>query len=207
MDIPRPEHPRPDFYRPDWLNLNGSWQFEFDGVYPLHGDQEALTHTPSKEIIVPFPYQSPLSGIGTTGIFPCVWYRKSFETPKSWTSKKVLLHFGAVDYHARVWLNGVLLGEHRGGHVPFSFDITPYLKEQENEVTVRVFDGLDIDQPRGKQSWGIQPPAGIPRLPASGKPSGSKPSRKIISNLFESSRNLMMEACRCSFVPMVLARD
>ncbi|MCP4401126.1 MAG: glycoside hydrolase family 2, partial [bacterium] len=154
MNIPRPEHPRPDFYRPDWLNLNGSWQFEFDGVYPLHGDKEALAHTPSKEITVPFPYQSPLSGIGTTGTFSCVWYRKAFDIPEDWTGKKILLHFGAVDYHARVWLNGVLLGEHRGGHVPFSFDITPHIKEKENEVIVRVFDGLDIDQPRGKQSWG-----------------------------------------------------
>ena len=154
MNIPRSEHPRPDFYRPDWMNLNGTWQFEFDGVYPLHGDEAALAHAPSREITVPFPYQSPLSGIGTTGIFPCVWYRKTFDIPAAWTGKKVLLHFGAVDYHARVWLNGTLLGEHRGGHVPFSFDITPYIRENENEVIVRVFDGLDIDQPRGKQSWG-----------------------------------------------------
>ena len=154
MNIPRPEHPRPDFYRPQWLNLNGTWKFEFDGVYPLHDDEVALAYPPSKEILVPFPYQSPLSGIGQTGVFACVWYQRSFDLPEEWSGKRILLHFGAVDYHARVWVNGKFVGNHRGGHVPFSFDISSYVREQGNEITIRVFDGLDIDQPRGKQSWG-----------------------------------------------------
>jgi beta-galactosidase/beta-glucuronidase len=154
VDIPRSEHPRPDFYRPQWQNLNGVWEFEFHGVYPL-GDPD-MTRYPkfSREIRVPFPYQSKLSGIGHPGIFPCVWYRRYFDIPDTWEQQRVILHFGAVDYQAWVWLNDRLLGTHRGGHVPFSFDITEALRSKENELVVKVFDPLDLDQPRGKQSWG-----------------------------------------------------
>ena len=151
--LPRPEHPRPDFYRPAWLNLNGPWEFEFFGLYPIDDESRYRQHKFSKQIIVPFPYQSPLSGIGQKGIQPCVWYRREFDIPADWEGQRVLLHFGAVDYHAKVWLNDILLGDHRGGHVPFSFDITAYVRAQANEIRVRVFDGLDLDQPRGKQSW------------------------------------------------------
>jgi beta-galactosidase/beta-glucuronidase len=154
MDIPRADYPRPAFYRPPWLNLNGTWKFEFDGVYPLHDDEAALAHQLSREILVPFPYQSALSGIGQTDVFPCVWYQRAFEVPADWEGRRILLHFGAVDYHARVWLNDRFIGNHRGGHTPFSFDITPYLRPKDNTLTVRVFDDLALDQPRGKQSWG-----------------------------------------------------
>ena len=153
MNIPRPEHPRPDFYRPQWLNLNGTWEFEFHGTYPLDPLNIELSQSWSKEITVPFPYQSPLSGIGYKGIQPCVWYRRSFDIPKEWEGKRTLLHFGAVDYLASVWLNGTFIGQHRGGHVPFSFDITRYTREQDNTLIVKVIDKLDLDQPRGKQSW------------------------------------------------------
>ena len=157
MNMPRPEHPRPDFYRPNWLNLNGVWEFEFFGVYPVDSAEKHFEKLQqrklSKEIIVPFPYQSPLSGIGHKGIQPCVWYRRHFDAPEVWQSGKVLLHFGAVDYFAKVILNGTTLGTHRGGHVPFSFDITPFLRDKQNELIVGVYDFLDVDQPRGKQSW------------------------------------------------------
>lgn len=157
MNMPRPEHPRPDFYRPNWLNLNGAWEFEFFGVYPVDNAEKYLAKFQeckfSKEIIVPFPYQSPLSGIGHKGIQPCVWYRRHFDLPADWQSGKILLHFGAVDYFAKVMLNGTVLGTHRGGHVPFSFDITPFVREKQNELILGVYDFLDNDQPRGKQSW------------------------------------------------------
>jgi beta-galactosidase/beta-glucuronidase len=156
MIIPRPEHPRPDFYRPTWLNLNGSWEFEFFGVYPIDDESKYLQHKFSKRIQVPFPYQSPLSGIGDREVQPCVWYRRTIDIPSAWTGKRILLHFGAVDYYTKVWVNDVLLGDHRGGHVPFTFDITPYLRAHDNAIRVRVFDGLELDQPRGKQSWMAQ---------------------------------------------------
>lgn len=154
MDIPRTEHPRPDFYRSQWQHLNGPWEFEIHGTYPL-GEVD-IQHLPnfSKEIVVPFPYQSALSGIGNRGIYPCVWYRRTFDIPESWEQQRVLLHFGAVDYQAWVWLNGKFMGTHRGGHVPFSFDATDALREKGNELIIKVFDPLDLDQPRGKQSWG-----------------------------------------------------
>ena len=154
MDIPRSEHPRPDFYRSQWQNLNGAWEFEFHGTYPL-GDHDVKRHPKfSREINVPFPYQSALSGVGNPGIFPCVWYRRYFELPETWEQQRVILRFGAVDYQAWVWLNGKLLGAHRGGHTPFGFDITEALRAKANELVVKVFDPLNLDQPRGKQSWG-----------------------------------------------------
>ena len=151
--IPRPEHPRPDFERAEWINLNGVWTFEADSFEVFSG-KERLLHSPLKETItVPFPYQSRLSGIGRTGHHPCVWYRRSFDMPSSWLRQRVLLHFGAVDYEARVWINGHFVGEHRGGHVPFEFEIQRWLVAGKNELTVRAADALDISQPRGKQSW------------------------------------------------------
>ena len=151
--IPRPEHPRPDFERTEWINLNGVWAFEPDS-YEVFSGKDRLLHAPLKETItVPFPYQSRLSGIGRTGHHPCVWYRRSFEVPAPWLSQRVQLHFGAVDYEARVWVNGHFVGEHRGGHVPFEFEIQRWLVTGPNELTVRAADAFDISQPRGKQAW------------------------------------------------------
>ena len=158
MNIPRPEHPRPDFYRPQWLNLNGPWEFAFYEADPLDTIFEhLLKHFRNRPlpltIEVPFPYQSQLSGIGKDDVCPSVWYRRQCTVPDEWAGQRVLLHFGAVDYHSQIWINDTLVGHHRGGHVPFSFDITPYLQEQENTILLKVVDALDIDQPRGKQSW------------------------------------------------------
>ena len=157
MNIPRPEHPRPDFYRSDWQNLNGTWEFAFYEADPLDTNFQHLKRLENQSfpltIEVPFPYQSQLSGIGKDDIRPSVWYRRKFTVPQNWKDQRVLLHFGAVDYHTKVWVNGTLLGHHRGGHVPFSFDITPYLQEQDNTLLLKVLDELDVDQPRGKQSW------------------------------------------------------
>lgn len=152
LDIPRPEYPRPQFYRDEWLNLNGRWEFALDDADAglSHGwyDGRAL----SGSILVPFPYQSELSGINDKGIHEVVWYARSFEVPAGWRYDDLLLHFGAVDYEATVWVNGVEVGRNVGGHVPFSFNVAPYLRGGENRLTVRVKDSQTHRQPRGKQS-------------------------------------------------------
>ncbi len=150
--VPRPEYPRPQFERSDWTNLNGPWEFAFDDAEQglQLGWQDGRQF--DKQIIVPFPYQSELSGINDKGIHEVVWYAKSLDWDEAWANSDVLLHFGAVDYFTTVWVNGLETGSNRGGHVPFSFDIAPYLKKGSNRITLRVEDRKDPGQPRGKQS-------------------------------------------------------
>lgn len=151
-DMPRPEYPRPQFVRPEWLNLNGEWEFAFDdldqGLRAGWGDGRPL----DLRILVPFPYQTQCSGIDDQGIHEIVWYARGFEVPEEWRGRDLLLHFGAVDYQTTVWVNGVEVGHNRGGHVPFCFDIAPYVRAGENRLTLRVEDRQDPHQPRGKQS-------------------------------------------------------
>jgi beta-galactosidase/beta-glucuronidase len=152
---PRPEHPQPQFQREQWLNLNGPWEFEFDDANA--GIQEAWASSDrkfSRTILVPFAFEAKLSGIGDTSFHPYIWYRRTFTVPAGWKDKRVLLYFGAVDYKAGVWVNGRPAGEHEGGSVPFSFDITPLLKTGANSLVVRAEDQpTDRYQPRGKQYW------------------------------------------------------
>lgn len=133
-------HPRPDFIREKWADLNGSWEFSFD--------------IPSfdRRIEVPFCYQCRASGIADPSEHNAVWYRRRFSAEKN-TGTRLLLHFGAVDYRAQVWVNGIYLGEHKGGHSPFHFDITDAAVQGDNEITVCVEDYPETDKPRGKQSW------------------------------------------------------
>jgi beta-galactosidase/beta-glucuronidase len=149
--VPRPEYPRPQFVRERWLTLNGEWEFAFDdaneGLQLGWHDGRQL---PGK-IIVPFGYQAELSGIGDKRVHECVWYARSFEIPADWRGD-ILLNFGAVDYSSTVWINGYEVGHNQGGHVPFQFDIAPYLKPGVNRLTLRVEDKQDPGQPRGKQS-------------------------------------------------------
>jgi beta-galactosidase/beta-glucuronidase len=153
--VPRPEHPRPDFMRADWQTLNGPWQFEFDdGDRGMTERWYEGTHQFSKTIVVPYPFQSRLSGIDDTSFHDVVWYQRTFQVPPAWKGRRVLLNFGAVDYEAIVWVNGGEVGRHRGGHVGFRFDVTDRLKAGDNVVTVRVLDpGTDRTVPRGKQYW------------------------------------------------------
>lgn len=153
--IPRPEYPRPQFQRADWLNLNGPWEFEFDDGNAGADANWAVSNRPFTEsIMVPFCFESPLSGIGDSTFHPFVWYRREFEVPRAWDGRRVLLHFGAVDYKATVWVNGQFVGEHEGGHTPFRFDITAQLLRGANTVCVRVEDPpADRYLPRGKQHW------------------------------------------------------
>lgn len=152
VSIPRPEYPRPQFVRTEWTNLNGEWEFAFDdaevGIIERWFDGRELP----ERIIVPFPYQSLLSGINDKGVHEVVWYARTFNVPIGFRSRDMLLQFGAVDYRTIVWVNGHEIGHNRGGHVPFWFDIAPYLSEGENRITVRVEDRQNPHQPRGKQS-------------------------------------------------------
>lgn len=152
-DVPRPEYPRPHFVRSLWFNLNGEWEFAFDDKEEglLLGWQDGRK-LPSR-IIVPFAYQTPLSRVNDKAIHEVVWYARSFELPEEFYKRDLLLNFGAVDYACTVWINGQEVGHNRGGHIPFQFDIAPYLKSGENRLTVRVEDRQDPEQPRGKQSF------------------------------------------------------
>ncbi|MSV28710.1 MAG: glycoside hydrolase family 2 [Bryobacterales bacterium] len=154
-DIPRPEYPQPQFQRSDWFSLNGPWEFEFDdsnvGQEQNWGSSGRKF---SRTIKVPFCFESKLSGIGDTSFHPFVWYRRAFTLPAGWPGRRVLLQFGAVDYHATVWVNGKMAGSHEGGHTPFRFDVTPMLQTGANTIVVRAEDPpTDRFLPRGKQYW------------------------------------------------------
>lgn len=150
--LPRPEYPRPQLARQSWLNLNGTWEFELDpGVSGEQRDFH-LGALYSKKILVPFCPESELSGIGQKDFMLCVWYRRNFDLPEGWQAKRILIHFGAVDYEAKVWVNGKLVGTHRGGYAPFSFEITDLVRKKDNTVVVRAFDDTRSGlQPKGKQ--------------------------------------------------------
>ncbi len=155
QEIPRPEYPQPQFQREQWLSLNGRWEFEFDdanaGIAQNWASGKAKF---TRTIVVPYCFESKLSGIGDTSFHPWVWYRRNFSAPDSWKGKRTLLHFGAVDYRATVWVNGQQAGSHVGGHVPFSLDITPFMKAGANTITLRAEDPpTDRTIPRGKQYW------------------------------------------------------
>ncbi|WP_238546501.1 glycoside hydrolase family 2 protein [Paenibacillus sp. TCA20] len=151
----RNDYPRPQFIRKEWLNLNGEWEFEFDDQ--AQGDEEKWWERQekySKRIQVPFAYQSKLSGIAESDFHDLVWYRRSFQLPDHYKGKHIIMHFGAVDYEASVWINGSLAMTHSGGHTPFSADITPFIQDGKNEVVVRAQDySTDVTLPRGKQYW------------------------------------------------------
>lgn len=154
-NIPRPEHPRPDFMRDTFHNLNGTWQFAFDDDDV--GVQEGWYrpgYQLEREITVPFCYQSEASGIGPTDeIHSILWYRRSFTVPAEMKGRNLLVRFGAVDFEAAVYVNGHMIGGHRGGYTPFALDATPFLCDGENDLCVRVVDRPDPIQPRGKQFW------------------------------------------------------
>ena len=157
LNIPRREYPRPQFVRQDWVNLNGPWEFAFDGADIGLQDAWFDGRRLDREIVVPFTHQTAASGIDEKDIHEVVWYARSVQYRPEWRGSDLLLHFGAVDYASTIWVNGLLVGGNRGGHVPFSFDIAPYLHEGENRIVVRVEDRQDLTQPRGKQAWNGKP--------------------------------------------------
>ncbi len=142
MNIPRNEYPRPQFVREEWLSLNGEWEFSFD------------TDRFDKRIIVPYVYQSKLSGIGITEPHEVVWYRKKINLPKEMSGKEIILHFGAVDYSCKLWVNDIFITEHIGGHMSFEVNITSALREEENVIVLEITDEpYNLEIPRGKQYW------------------------------------------------------
>jgi beta-galactosidase/beta-glucuronidase len=149
------EYPRPQLVRPNWLNLNGQWDFAFDEAMQFQTPSDDIPF--DRTITVPFAPESSASGIGDQGFHQSCWYRRQFDVPPG--EGRVILHFGAVDYEARVWVNGSLVAEHEGGHTPFSADISCVLnKEGPQTVVVQAKDDpADLAKPRGKQDWLPEP--------------------------------------------------
>ncbi|MGQ1891605.1 glycoside hydrolase family 2 protein [Thermophagus sp. OGC60D27] len=174
-----PEYPRPIMERSQWKNLNGLWEY---AITPKE------SHQPQNfegQILVPFAVESSLSGVQKrVGEDNVLWYKRTFKIPRDWKRKRILLHFGAVDWSAEVWINDVKIGMHEGGYTPFTFEITPFLKAERQELMVRVWDPSDKGpQPRGKQ---VSKPGGIWYTPVTGiwqtvwmEPVGEKYIEKI----------------------------
>lgn len=149
-----PEYPRPIMERAEWQNLNGLWNY---AILPI-GKQTPSTF--DGKILVPFAIESSLSGVQKkVGRENELWYQREFTIPSKWKNNRILLHFGAVDWKADVWVNDIKVGRHTGGYTPFSFDITSALKSGSNKLVVKVWDPTNNGyQPRGKQ---VNRPEGI----------------------------------------------
>jgi beta-galactosidase/beta-glucuronidase len=157
-----PEYPRPQMVRNEWMNLNGLWDLA------ITNRDLAKPDSFPDQILVPFPVESALSGVmKIPGEDQRIWYRRSFSIPKKWIGERILLHFGAVDFEAAVWVNGKKVGEHRGGYDSFTFDITDSMTlPGPNELVVSAWDPSDAGtQPRGKQ---VRKPHSIWYTPTSG---------------------------------------
>ncbi|MEX2303839.1 MAG: sugar-binding domain-containing protein [Bryobacterales bacterium] len=153
-EIPRPEHPRPQFSRADWVTLNGPWEFRFDdldeGIAGEWWSPSAAGF--ERSIVVPFCWESELSGIHDTGGHQIGWYRRQIEVPGGWSEQRVWLRFEASDWETAVWINGAEVGRHEGGYTPFAFDVTDFVQPGQTATLVaRVFDPTDRHLPTGKQ--------------------------------------------------------
>ena len=139
MTIPRNEYPRPQFVRKDWINLNGEWSYTFD--FSRSGDARNLQGSTGFDgrITVPFCPESKLSGVGCTDFIEMMWYQRTIDIPAGWADKKVLLHFGGVDYICIVYVDGQEVGRHTGGASPFTLNITKFVTAGKNHnLVVRV---------------------------------------------------------------------
>ena len=193
-----PEYPRPLMVRNDWQNLNGLWDYAITTA----GKQQPENF--DGKILVPFAVESSLSGVQkSVGEENELWYKRSFIIPSNWKEKKVLLHFGAVDWKTDVWLNKIKIGSHQGGYDAFSFDITPFLeKSGEQSLVIKVWDPSDKGfQPRGKQT---SEPRGIWYTPVTGiwqtvwmEPVNEKYVSKVNSVPDVDNGNLKVEVVSC----------
>jgi beta-galactosidase/beta-glucuronidase len=144
---------RPQLRRAFWQSLNGLWQFSIDRDNTRTQPNQVAF---DQQITVPFAPETEASGINDTGLYRRVWYRRRFTAPRLAKGERLLIHFGAVDYAAKIWINGKPAGEHEGGYTPFSIDATDFLKRgnAEQEIVVRADDDpFDLSKPRGKQDW------------------------------------------------------
>ena len=152
-DLPRPEYPRPQFERSEWVNLNGQWSYTFD--FARSGMDRELFRSEGfdRQITVPFAPQSELSGVGFTDFIPEMWYQRRLEIPADWDGKRILLHFGAVDYIASIYIDGKIAGRHWGGSSSFTIDITRLVSAgKTHNLVIRVED----DERSGEYAKGKQ---------------------------------------------------
>jgi beta-galactosidase/beta-glucuronidase len=148
-------YPRPQLQRERWYSLNGPWDFALDpdGIW-----RNANQVDWSERITVPFAPEAASSGIGHTGFFRACWYRRRCELPPRSPGERWILHFGAVDWSATIWINGTYAGQHAGGYTPFHFDVTELVSDSNCEIVVRAEDDPDdLAKPRGKQDWQLEP--------------------------------------------------
>ena len=153
------DHPCPQFRRADWLSLDGSWQFCFDDdarfARPADVRHDCV-------IEVPYAPEALLSGVGDTGFHSRCWYQRrvAVQALRREPGDRLILHFGAVDYRATVWVDGQRAGQHVGGHSPFRIDITDMLVDGVAQISITVLaedDPQDMHKPRGKQNWRLLP--------------------------------------------------
>jgi hypothetical protein len=153
------DHPRPQFRRADWLSLDGPWHFCFDDAKSYSRPQEVRY---DRVIEVPYAPEAPLSGIGDTGFHTRCWYARSVHVGplRKQPGDRLLLHFGAVDYRATVWVDGQRVGQHVGGHSPFTIDLTDCITPGATDLAIAVLaedDPQEMHKPRGKQDWHAEP--------------------------------------------------
>jgi hypothetical protein len=156
--VPRPEHPKPQFERESWINLNGQWTYAFD--FGKSGSEKGFKDSKefNDKITVPFCPESELSGVGHKDFIEMMWYQKNICIPLDWKDKKVILHFGAVDYIAEIFVDGKYVGRHFGGSSSFSFDISDIVRAGgKHSLVVHVTDDMrNGKQPGGKQSFKLK---------------------------------------------------
>jgi len=154
LALPREEYPRPQFERSEWINLNGTWSYTFD--FAQSGEQQGYTNSPGflDRITVPFCPESKLSGVSYTDFINCMWYQRTLAIPQQWAGRRILLHFGAVDYEAALYIDGHLVTTHQGTGSSWEADITTYVSAgKEANLVLKVEDNLRGGmQPGGKQS-------------------------------------------------------
>jgi beta-galactosidase/beta-glucuronidase len=148
-------HPRPQLVRETWWSLDGRWEFALDRDAAWTAAEDVVW---TQSIMVPFAPETAASGVEAAGFFSACWYRRRFDRPRLGQDERLILHFGAVDYQARVWMNGVEVVTHEGGYTPFAVDVTSVLRAGEQELIVRAEDDPhDLAKPRGKQDWLEEP--------------------------------------------------
>ena len=148
------DYPRPQFVRNNWENLNGTWDFGFDDANVGEKEKWYQEFKGDKKIQVPFTYETKLSGIEDENRHDFIWYHRTITVDGAKMEKnRYILHFEGSDFITKVWVNGAYAGSRRGGYARISFDITELVCDGENQLTVKVEDSYDPQQPRGKQRW------------------------------------------------------